>query len=74
MQEIADITGGQYFRATNKNKLRDIYEEIDAMEKTKIEVREYSRRSEEFLPFALLALAFLLTEILLRNTLLRSLP
>jgi len=74
LQEIADITGGEYFRATDKSKLRQIYEEIDKMEKTKIEVKEYSKRSEEFLPFALLALAFLLTEVLLRNTVLRNLP
>ncbi len=74
LQEIADITGGQYFRATDKTKLREIYEEIDQMEKTKIEVKEYSKRSEEFLPFALLALGFLLAEVLLRNTTLRNLP
>ncbi|WP_462317241.1 vWA domain-containing protein [Marinilabilia sp.] len=74
LQEIANITGGQYFRATDKDKLRQIYEEIDQMEKTKIEVKEYSKRSEEFLPFAILALAFLLAEVILRNTVLRNLP
>ncbi|WP_010664270.1 vWA domain-containing protein [Marinilabilia salmonicolor] len=74
LQEIANTTEGQYFRATDKEKLRDIYEEIDQMEKTKIEVKEYSKRTEEFIPFALLALAFLLMEILLRNTILRNLP
>jgi Ca-activated chloride channel family protein len=74
LQEIANTTGGEYFRATDKDKLRGIYQEIDQMEKTKIEVKEYSKRSEEFLPFALLALAFLLAEILLKNTVLRSLP
>ena len=74
LREIANTTGGQYFRATDKEKLRAIYEEIDQMEKTKIEVKEYSKRTEEFIPFALLALAFLLMEILLRNTILRNLP
>ncbi len=74
LQNIADMTGGKYFRATNKEALRHIYQEIDEMEKTKIKVQEYSKRSEEFLPFALLALAFLLSEILLRNTVLRNLP
>lgn len=74
LREIANTTGGQYFRATDKEKLKDIYQEIDQMEKTKIEVKEYSKRSEEFIPFALLALAFLLMEILLRNTILRNLP
>ncbi|MDK2842935.1 MAG: Ca-activated chloride channel [Anaerophaga sp.] len=74
LREIADMTGGKYFRATNKNKLKEIYEEIDQMEKTKIEVKEYTKRSEEFIPFALLALAFLITEIVLKNTVLKNLP
>jgi Ca-activated chloride channel family protein len=74
LQNIANMTGGQYFRATNKEKLRNIYQEIDEMEKTKIEVKEYSKRSEEFLPFALIALGLLLFELVLRNTILRNLP
>ena len=74
LQEIADITGGQYFRATNEKKLAEIYKEIDQMEKTKTEVEEYTRTSEEFLPFAILAFLLLLMEILLRNTILRTLP
>ncbi|HBX88738.1 MAG TPA: aerotolerance regulator BatA, partial [Marinilabiliaceae bacterium] len=74
LSEIAEITGGQYFRATNKAALEKIYSEIDAMEKIKIEVQEYTRYSEEFLPFALLALLFLLLEIVLKNTVLRTLP
>ncbi|WP_026472983.1 vWA domain-containing protein [Alkaliflexus imshenetskii] len=74
LQEIADITGGQYFRATDRTALERIYREIDEMEKHKIEVQEYTRHSEEFLPFALLALLFLLAEIVLRNTILRTLP
>ncbi len=74
LQNIANMTGGQYFRATNKEKLRNIYQEIDEMEKTKIEVKEYSKRSEEFLPFALIALGLLLFELILRNTILRNLP
>jgi len=74
MQEIARMTDGEYFRATDENKLRSIYEEIDQMEKSKIEVKEYTQKSEEFLPFGILALAFLLAEILIRNTILRNLP
>ncbi|MGM0376299.1 MAG: vWA domain-containing protein [Bacteroidota bacterium] len=74
MQEIARMTNGQYFRATDENKLRSIYEEIDEMEKSKIDVKEYTQKSEEFIPFGILALAFLLAEILLRNTILRNLP
>jgi Ca-activated chloride channel family protein len=74
LKSIADMTGGKYFRATDNKKLNDIYAEIDQMEKTKVEVKEYTKRSEEFLPFALLAVIFLLAEIILRTTLLRNLP
>ncbi|MDR0230618.1 MAG: VWA domain-containing protein [Dysgonamonadaceae bacterium] len=74
LTQIAQMTGGKYFRATNKEALKRIYEEIDQMEKTKISVQEYSKKQEEFLPFALLALLFLLLELLLRHTLLRNIP
>ena len=74
LTEIANITGGHYFRATNNNKLAEIYKEIDEMEKTKTEVQEFTKTSEEFLPFALLALLLLLIEIVLRNTVLRTIP
>ncbi|MDO5569894.1 MAG: VWA domain-containing protein [Bacteroidales bacterium] len=74
LKDIAAITGGKYFRATDKGKLSQIFEEIDQMEKTKISVREYSKKQEEYLPFALAAFALLLIHILLRNTLLRSIP
>jgi Ca-activated chloride channel homolog len=74
LKEIASITDGHYFRATDKNKLEEIYKEIDAMEKTKTEVQEYTKKSEEFLIFALLSFIFLISEILLKNTVLRTLP
>ena len=74
LQDIADMTGAQYFRATNKEKLKEIYSEIDKMEKTRIEVKEYTKRKEEYLPFALLAGLFLLLEVFLRNTVFRNLP
>jgi Ca-activated chloride channel family protein len=74
LTEIAELTGGQYFRATDRQALEGIYQEIDAMEKNKIEVQEYTRHAEEFVLFALLALLFLLLEIVLRNTVLRTLP
>ncbi len=74
LTEIAQITGGKYFRATNNKALKSIYEEIDQMEKTKISVQEYSKKQEEYLPFAVLALLFLFFELLLRHTLLRNIP
>lgn len=68
------MTGGQYFRATNNNKLRSIYQEIDQMEKTKIDVREYNKKNEEFYIFAIVALLLLVAEVLLRNTVLKRIP
>lgn len=74
LTQIANETGGKYFRATNNNSLSTIYEEIDQMEKTILEVREFSKHTEEYLPFAIIAMLLLILEIILRNTILRTLP
>lgn len=74
LQEIATMTGGQYFRATDNAKLRRIYQEIDKLEKTKISVREYSKKSEQYFLFSMIAFVLLILEVLLRNTLLRKIP
>ena len=74
LQQIASITDGQYFRATNNQKLIEIYQEIDQMERSKIDVKEYSKREEEYLMFGLGAVLILLLEIILRNTVLRKIP
>lgn len=74
LTDIAVTTGGKYFRATDKNKLKGIFDEIDEMEKTKISTREYSKKQEEYLPFALAAFLCLLLFIVIRNTLLRTIP
>lgn len=74
LTSIAEQTGGKYFRATNNKSLGAIYDEIDQMEKTILEVREYSKRTEEYLVFAIAAMLLLLLEIALRNTILRTLP
>jgi Ca-activated chloride channel family protein len=74
LKQVAEVTGGRYFRATSNKKLKEIYEEIDQLEKSKIDVTEFSRRHEEFLPLALLALALLMMEIILRNTIFRTTP
>lgn len=71
---IAQMTGGKYFRATNNSSLKEIYKEIDKLEKTKIEVTEFRRHAEEFLPFALAAAIFFLLEIIMNYTLLRRVP
>ncbi len=74
LQEISKITDGRYFRATSNNKLEEIYKEIDALEKSKIEVREFSRKSEEFMPFAIAGLLALVLSLVLRTTIFRSIP
>ena len=74
LKQIAATTGGQYFRATDNASLKEIYSEIDKMEKTKISVQQYSKKQEEYKNWALLLFALLLVEILLRNTLLRYIP
>ena len=74
LQEIASLTDGKYFRATNNIKLEEIYKEIDQLEKSKIEVREFSRRSEEFLTFALAGILLLIASLFLRTTVFRSIP
>jgi len=74
LTEIANITGGQYFRATSNKKLEEIYKEIDALEKSKIDVQQYNRKSEEFLPFAILGALFLIAGLFLRTTIFRNIP
>ena len=74
LREIANLTDGKYFRAVNNAKLREIYQVIDLLEKSKIEVREVSRKTEEFFLWALIAMAFLGMEIILRLTILRTNP
>jgi Mg-chelatase subunit ChlD len=74
LTQIAQMTGGLYFRATNNKTLKEIYEEIDQMEKTKMSVQEYSQKEEEFAFFALLGLLLLLLELLLRYTVLKNIP
>jgi Ca-activated chloride channel family protein len=74
LQSIADITGGKYFRATNNEKLKKIYEEIDALEKSKIEVKEFSKKQEEFQPFAIAAMLLLITGVLLKVSVFRNIP
>ncbi|MCP4976453.1 MAG: VWA domain-containing protein [Maribacter sp.] len=72
LQEIADATGGKYFRATDNEKLEAIYDEINKLEKTEIEEFKYYKYEEKFRSWVLLAGALLLLEWLFRNTLFRS--
>jgi len=72
--DIANLTGGKYFAATDNSKLRHIYQEIDQLEKTRISVREYNKKDEQFYLFGILAFILLALEVLLRNTLFRRIP
>lgn len=72
LAEIAAYTNGEYFRATNNQKLREIYGQIDQLEKTKIDIRQYSRKYEEFRIFGVWALLFLVLDIIIRNVFIRS--
>lgn len=74
LQQVAELTDGKYFRASSNQKLKEIYDSIDKLEKSKIDVTEFHKKSEEFWPFAFLALVLFALEILLKNTLFRTTP
>lgn len=74
LQKVADRTGGHYYRADDAKKFQDIYDQIDQMEKTEIEVKKYERYREIFAWFAGPALALVMMELALANTLMRRLP
>lgn len=74
LQKIADITSGKYFRATDTESLRKIYAEIDKLEKTIIEEKGYLEHKELYVYFVWAALLLLISEFILRNTILRKLP
>ena len=74
LSSIAAATDGNFYRATNTRELRNIYQEIDQLEKTKLNVKQYSKRYEAYQPFALAAIVTLLLEILLRITIFRRIP
>jgi Ca-activated chloride channel homolog len=74
LQKVAGMTDGKYFRATSNSALEEVYKEIDQLEKSKIDVTEFRKKQEEFLPLAIFALILLVLEILSRLTIFRSIP
>jgi Ca-activated chloride channel family protein len=74
LRRIAAETGGEYFRARDKLSLQTIYQQIDKMEKSKIEIQSLRHYQDEFIPLLLIALALLFVELVLRFTLLRKFP
>jgi Ca-activated chloride channel family protein len=74
LKDISKKTGGQYFRATDNKRLKEIYAQIDKLERTKIEVSAYQRKTEKFHAFALLAALAMMLEVLFRYLLTKSIP
>ena len=74
LSDIAAATDGDFYRATNNKELQQIYKEIDKLEKSKLNVKKYSKRYEAYQPYAIVAVILLLLEILLRITVFRNLP
>jgi Ca-activated chloride channel family protein len=70
---IALTTGGKYFRATDNDKLIAVYNEIDKLEKSKIDVMQFNRKEEKYFLPALIAICLLLFEIIARNSIFRNL-
>ena len=74
LKDIAHTTDGNFYRATNNAELKQIYRDIDKLEKTKMNVKHFAKKYEAFQPFVMLAIFVLLLEILLRITWLRRIP
>ena len=74
LSEIAAATDGEFYRATNNRELQNIYKEIDKLEKSKLNVKQFSKRYEAYQPYAIAAMLLLLLELLLRITIFRKLP
>ncbi len=74
LTQIANETGGKYFRATNNESLGSIYKDIDRLEKSKFEVKTFTHYTEKFFPFVLAAVLFIVLEWILRFTFFRKFP
>ena len=74
LKKIASATGGTYFRATDKNTLSNIFAEIDRLEKTQMDVKQFSHTEDNYLPWALALLALVVVELFAKNTILRNIP
>ena len=74
LKNISDVTGGKYFRATDSRMLRQVFEEIDSLEKSRINVNNFTQTEDNFTPWILLSLCALALQLLLRYTVLRRIP
>lgn len=74
LSEIAARTDGAFYRATDNESLNKVYQDIDKLEKTKLNIKEYNKKSESYLLYAVLAFCALILELLLRSTILKKIP
>lgn len=74
LQQIADVTGGKFFRATNNKMLSDVFAEIDKLEKTHMDINHFSHTEDDYMLFAWLTFIFVLSELTIRYTVTRSIP
>lgn len=74
LKEIAATTGGKYFRATGNNVLQDVFDQIDRLEKTEMDIRNFSHTEDNYWIWAIMALVSLSIELILRHTILRTIP
>ena len=74
LRQIAQTANGQYYRATSNSKLKEVYEEIDKLERTKMQVKEFSKNQEEYQPLALALILCLLAVIVLKQSIIGTIP
>ncbi len=74
LRSIADMTGGKYYRATSKNVLKEIFKDIDQLEKTQLDIKNYSHTEDDYMKWAVLLLILVGIEVLARYTVLRHIP
>lgn len=74
LKAISERTGGKYFRATSETVLKDIFSEIDKLEKTELDVRKFNQTEDDYMVWALILLALVVIDITVRHTLLRNIP
>lgn len=74
LKDIAKLTGGKYYRATDNTALSEIFKEIDSLEKTQMDVKNFSRTEDDYMPWAIAAFVLMTVIVTLRLTVLRSIP
>ena len=74
LQSIASMTGGKYYRATDKNVLKEVFKDIDQLEKTEIDVKNFTQMEDDYMRWAILLLIFICIDFVCRYTILRHIP